>query len=38
MLDGIKKYGKLLLMSFRVLTGATFFGNQVQALDDTNRK
>ena len=37
MLDGIKKYGKLLLMSFLVLTGATFFGNQVQALDDTNR-
>lgn len=37
MLAGIKKYGKLLLMSFLVLTGATFFGNQVQALDDTNR-
>ena len=37
MLDCIKKYGKLLLMSFLVLTGATFFGNQVQALDDTNR-
>ncbi len=37
MLAGIKKYGKLLLMSFLVLTGATFFTTKVEALDDTNR-
>lgn len=38
MLDGIKKYGKVLLMSFLVLTVSTVVTDTVKAsMDDTNR-